>query len=62
MVQFLAINIFLGFLQFPLGFSKVPVFCATLYLYTTLWQIGVKFMSPSLYYSLTRFSSKVLVS
>jgi len=30
MVQFLSIN-FLGFLQFLLGFSKVPVFCVTLY-------------------------------
>ena len=26
MVQFLSINFFLGFLQFLLGFSKVPVF------------------------------------
>ena len=33
MVQFLSIIFFLGFLQFLLGFSKVPVFfCATLYL------------------------------
>ena len=32
MVQFLSINVFLGFLQFLLGFSKVPVFfCVTLY-------------------------------
>ena len=31
MVQFLSINFFLGFLQFLLGFSKVPVFCVTLY-------------------------------
>jgi len=29
MVQFL--SIFVGFLQFLLGFSKVPVFCVTLY-------------------------------
>ena len=27
MVQFLSINFFLGFLQFLLGFSKVPFFC-----------------------------------
>ena len=26
MVQFLSINFFLGFLQFLLGFSKVPIF------------------------------------
>ena len=26
MVKFLSINFFLGFLQFLLGFSKVPVF------------------------------------
>ena len=32
MVQFLSINFFLGFLQFLLGFSKVPVFCVTLYM------------------------------
>ena len=32
MVQFLSINFLLGFLQFLLGFSKVPVFCVTLYL------------------------------
>jgi len=32
MVQFLSINFFLGFLQFLLGFSKVPVFCVTLYI------------------------------
>ena len=31
MVQFLSIISFLGFLQFLLGFSKVPVFCVTLY-------------------------------
>jgi len=32
MVQFLSINFFfLGFLQFLLGFSKVPVFCVILY-------------------------------
>ena len=33
MVQFLSINFFLGFFQFLLGFSKVPFFCVTLYLY-----------------------------
>jgi len=32
MVQFLSIIFFLGFLQFLLGFSKVPVFCVTLYI------------------------------
>ena len=32
MFQFLSINSFLGFLQFLLGFSKVPVFCVTLYI------------------------------
>jgi hypothetical protein len=31
MVQFLSINFFIGFLKFLLGFSKVPVFCVTLY-------------------------------
>ena len=31
MVQFLVINFFLVFLQFLLGFSKVPLFCVTLY-------------------------------
>ena len=32
MVQFLSINFFLGFLQFLLGFSKVPVFlCQAVY-------------------------------
>ena len=32
MVQFLSINFFLGFLQFLLGFSKVPVFlCHSVY-------------------------------
>ena len=35
MVQFLSMNFFLGFLQFLLGFSKVHVFCITLY-YTNL--------------------------
>jgi len=29
MVQFLSIIFFIGFLQFLLGFSKVPVFCVT---------------------------------
>ena len=32
MVQFLSIFFFLGFLQFLLGFSKVPVLCVTLYM------------------------------
>ena len=32
MVQSLSIIFFLGFLQFLLGSSKVPVFCVTLYL------------------------------
>ena len=32
MVQFLSIFFFLGFLQFLLGFSKVPFFCVTLYI------------------------------
>ena len=32
MVQFLSINFFLGFLQFLLGFSKVPVFLCPLYI------------------------------
>ena len=33
MVQFLSINFFLGFLQFLLGFSKVPVFlCHSVYM------------------------------
>jgi len=32
MVQFLSINIFFLFLQFLLGFSKVLVFCVSLYL------------------------------
>ena len=31
MVQFLSIIFFLGFLQFLLGFSKVPFFCVTLF-------------------------------
>ena len=31
MVQFLSIIFFFGFLQFLLGFSKVPVFCVILY-------------------------------
>ena len=31
MVQFLSIIFFLGFLQFLLSFSKVPVFSVTLY-------------------------------
>ena len=31
MVQFLSINFFLGFLQFLLGFSKVPIFCVILF-------------------------------
>ena len=30
MVQFMSINFFLGFLQFMLGFSKVPVFFVSL--------------------------------
>ena len=34
MAQFMPINFFLGFLQFLLGFSKVPVFCVTLYCIT----------------------------
>ena len=33
MVQFLSISFFFLFLQFLLGFSKVPVFCVTLYMY-----------------------------
>ena len=32
MVQFLSLIFFLGFLKFLLGFSKVPVFCVTLYI------------------------------
>ena len=32
MVQFLSIIFFLGFLQFLLGFSKVPVFFVSLYI------------------------------
>ena len=32
MVQFLSIIFFLGFLQFLSGFSKVPLFCVTLYI------------------------------
>ena len=32
MVQFLSIIFFLGFLQFLLGFLKVPFFCVTLYI------------------------------
>ena len=32
MVQFQSMNFFIGFLQFLLGFSKVPFFCVTLYL------------------------------
>ena len=31
MIQFLSIIFFLGFLQFLLGFSKVPVFCHPVY-------------------------------
>ena len=31
MVQFLSIQFFVGFLQFLLGFLKVPIFCVTLY-------------------------------
>ena len=33
MVQFLSIFFFLGFLQFLLGFSKVPVFFVSLCIY-----------------------------
>ena len=33
MIQFLSIIFFLGFIQFLLGFSKVPVFCVTLYFF-----------------------------
>ena len=33
MVQFLSIIFFLGFLQFLLGFSKVPFFCVTLFMH-----------------------------
>jgi len=36
MVQFLSIIFFLGFLQFLLGFSKVPVFLCRPVLYTCL--------------------------
>ena len=36
MVQFLSIHFFLGFLQFLLGFSKVPVFlCHSVYISLT---------------------------
>ena len=41
MVQFLS-NFFLGFLPFLLGFSKVPVFCVTLYFpvtYSHIFQV-----------------------
>ena len=40
MVQFLSIIFFLGFLQFLLGFSKVPVFCVTLYFFPTPTILG----------------------
>ena len=40
MVQFLLIIFFFGFLQFLLGFSKVPVFCVTLYnKYTQIYAV-----------------------
>ena len=47
MVQFVTINFFLGFLQFLLGFSKVPVFfCVTLYItaqsYSFTYQFTLK--------------------
>ena len=35
MVQFLSIFLFLGFLQFLLGFSKVPFLCVILYVATS---------------------------
>ena len=37
MVQFLSINFFLGFLQFLLGFSKVPVFFWCHSVYSGTW-------------------------
>ena len=38
MAQFLSINLFLGFLQFLLGFSKVPVFlCHSVYIYIYIY-------------------------
>ena len=42
MVQFLSINFFLGFLQFLLGFSKVPVFLCHLYNVGVLVPVAVK--------------------
>ena len=37
MVQFLSRIFFFGFLQFLLGFSKVPFFCVTLYIYIYIY-------------------------
>ena len=41
MVQFLSINIFLGFLQFLLGFSKVPVFFVSPYIYSISYVVNL---------------------
>jgi len=46
MVQFLSTNFFfLDFFNFCWVFSKVPVFCVTLYIYSILFSIYFKFNS-----------------
>ena len=43
MVQFLSIFFFLGFLQFLLGFSKVPVFLCHSVFVTTVFNLQAEF-------------------
>ena len=61
MVQFLSIIFFLGFLQFLLGFSKVPDFCVTLYIVS----VSLRTTSPNIqkFYSLpTEYLNVLYVS
>ena len=52
MVQFLSINFFLGFLQFLLGFSKLPVFlCHSVFYSLIIFPAGSEaFIFPSFLY------------
>ena len=59
MVQFLSINFFLGFLQFLLGFSKVPVFLCHLYLHVFQPSYGLKLTASSTQFEHTFVSSSI---
>ena len=62
MVQFLSINFFLGFLQFLLGFSKVPLFCVTLYLVSSATGLPTNFSPLLSLRKLSKFAFAVACS